>query len=292
MDEVRIQRRRALGAIMLSGAAGAGASLVAVTPAPVAAQQSADTLQHVRNRGELRIGTPPGEPWFFKDQRSGEWKGIGWGAGVALAEELGVKPVAVETTWGTAVAGLQAGQFDVLFAMDATPQRALAVDFPVQPMFYYALGILARDGLAAKSWSDFDKPDVRIGVVLGTSPDRELTARLTNAKLERFPNIDEVGAAFVSGRVDAVSLFHPALVMLRSRVKRGTVLLPDPIRAASTSAGVRRDVDKSWRDWVGIAIQSLYESGRIQKIYEEFLAFRGIDPKDAPALVREQWSRT
>ncbi|MBP2305825.1 transporter substrate-binding domain-containing protein [Azospirillum melinis] len=291
MDEVKIQRRRALGAIMLTGA-GAGASLVAVTPAPAAAQQSADTLQQVRNRGELRIGTPPGEPWFFKDQRSGEWKGIGWGAGVALAEELGVKPVAVETTWGTAVAGLQAGQFDVLFAMDATPQRALAVDFPVQPMFYYALGVLARDGLAAKSWSDLDKPDVRIGVVLGTSPDRELTVRLTNAKLERFPNIDEVGAAFVSGRVDAVSLFHPALVMLRSRVKRGTVLLPDPVRAASTSAGVRRDVDKSWRDWVGIAIQSLYESGRIQKIYEEFLAFRGIDPKEAPALVREQWSRT
>ncbi|WP_247894407.1 transporter substrate-binding domain-containing protein [Azospirillum sp. B510] len=291
MDEIRIQRRGALGAIMLTGA-GAGASLVAAASGPAAAQQPADTLQQVRNRGELRIGAPPGEPWFFKDQRSGEWKGIGWGAGVALAEELGVKPVAVETTWGTAVAGLQAGQFDVLFAMDATPQRALAVDFPVQPMFYYALGVLARDGLAAKSWNDLDKPDVRIGVVLGTSPDRELTVRLTNAKLERFPNIDEVGAAFVSGRVDAVSLFHPALVMLRSRVKRGTVLLPDPIRAASTSAGVRRDVDKSWRDWVGVAIQSLYESGRIQKIYEEFLAFRGIDPKDAPALLREQWSRS
>lgn len=105
-----------------------------------------------------------------------------------------------------------------------------------------------RDGLAAKSWSDLDKPNVRIGVVLGTSPDRELTGRLTNATLERFPNIDEVGAAFVSGRVDAVSLFHPALVLLRIRVKRGAVLLPDPIRAASTSAGVRRDVDKSWRD--------------------------------------------
>ncbi len=92
--------------------------------------------------------------------------------------------------------------------------------------------------------------------------------------------------------MDAVSLFHPALVTLRSRVKRGTVLLPDPIRAASTSAGVRRDIDKSWRDWVGVAIHSLYELGQIQKIYEEFLTFRGIDPKDAPALVREQWSRT
>lgn len=286
MTETKMERRKALGAIMLTGA---GASLIA---GAAQAQQGADTLQQVRNRGELRIGTPPGEPWFYKDQRSDEWKGIGWGAGVALAKELGVKPVAVETTWGTAVAGLQAGQFDVLFAMDATPQRALAIDFPVQPMFYYALGILARDGLAAKTWADLDKPEVRLGVVLGTSPDRDLSVRLTKAKIERFPNIDEVGAAYMSGRVDAVSLFHPALVMLRSRVKRGTVLLPEPIKAASTSAGVRRDVDKSWRDWVGVAINSLYETGQIQVIYEEFLAFRGIDAKQAPALLREQWTRT
>ena len=287
---MKIPRREALGALMMGSA---GATLVtAAATRPAQAQQNVDTLQRVRERGELRIGTPPGEPWFYKDQRSGEWHGIGWGAGVALAKELGVKPVAVETTWGTAVAGLQADQFDVLFAMDATPQRALAVDFPIQPMFYYAMGLLVRAGVAAKTWDELNSPEVRLGVVLGTSPDRELPVRLPNAKIERFPNLDEVGAAFVSGRVDAVSLFHPALVMLRSRVKRGTVVLPTPIRAATTSAGVRRDLDKSWRDWVGIALNSLYESGQIQKIYEEFLAYRGIDAKEAPALLREQWSRT
>jgi polar amino acid transport system substrate-binding protein len=285
MADDSIDKRRLFSAFALAGAGATFASVVT----PASAQAAGDTLKQVRDRGELRIGTPPGEPWFFKDQRSGEWKGIGWGAGVALARELNVKPVAVETTWGTAIAGLQAGQFDVLFAMDATPQRALAVDFPVQPMFYYAQGVLARDGLAAKAWADLNKPEVKIGVVLGTSPDRDITVRLPQATIERFPNIDEVGAAFVSGRVDAVSLFHPALVMLRSRVKRGAVVLPEPYRTASTSAGVRRDPDKSWRDWVGVAINSLYETGEIQRIYEEFLTFRGIDAKSAPALVREMW---
>ncbi|MCW1839597.1 transporter substrate-binding domain-containing protein [Prosthecomicrobium hirschii] len=287
--EDAIDRRHLFSAVALATAA--TALPLTATPAAAQAPASGDLLQQIKARGELRIGTPPGEPWFFKDQRSGEWKGIGWGAGLALARELGVKAVAVETTWGTAIAGLQANQFDVLFAMDATPQRALAIDFPVQPMFYYALGVLARDGQAAKTWADLDKPEVRIGVVLGTSPDRELTRRLPNAKIERFPNIDETGAAFVAGRVDAVSLFHPALVLLRSRVKRGSVVLPDPFRVASTSAGVRRDADKSWRDWVGVALNSLYETGEIQRIYEEFLTFRGIDPKDAPAIVRELWNK-
>lgn len=286
MNETKLDRRAVFSTAALLGGA---AALAASGGQAMAQQPGPDTLQQVRARGELRIGTPPGEPWFYKDQRSDEWKGIGWGAGVALARELGVKPVAVETTWGTAVAGLQAGQFDVLFAMDATPQRALAIDFPVQPMFYYAQGILARDGLAAKTWAELDKPEVKIGVVLGTSPDRDLTQRLPNAKIERFPNIDETGAAFVSGRVDAISLFHPALVMLRSRVKRGSVLLPEPVRSNSTSAGVRRDVDKSWRDWVGVSINALYETGQIQKIYEDFLSYRGIDPKAAPPIMREMW---
>lgn len=277
-------RRNLIGIASL--AAGAG---LLVTTKPVNAQASGDALQKIRTSGELKIGVAQGEPWFYKDSRSGEWHGIGWGVGAAVARELGVKPVPVETTWGNAVAGLQAGQFDVMFVLDATPQRALAVDFPVQPMFYYAQGVLVRDGLAAESWNDLNKPEVRIGVILGTSPDRDVTARLPLAKIERFPNGDETAAAFQAGRVDAISLFHPALVMLQGRVKKGKVLLPKPIRASSTSAGVRPNADKSWRDWLGQSMAYLYTTGETQKIYEDYLKFRGLDPSAAPSIVREQW---
>ena len=218
-------RRGLIGALGIGVLAGAGLASTAAQ-----AQAPANSLQRIRDRGELRVGVAPGEPWFFKDQRTNEWHGIGWGVAVALAKELNIKPVAVETTWGNAVAGLQADQFDVMFVLDATPQRALAVDFPTQPMFYYAQGVLVRDGLTVAKWEDLNKPEVRVGVVLGTAPDRDVTGRLPNAKIERFPTGDETAAAFQAGRVDAISLFHPALVMLRNRVKKGTVLLPTPIR--------------------------------------------------------------
>jgi polar amino acid transport system substrate-binding protein len=280
-------RRGLIGAIGIGALAGAGLAATAAQ-----AQAPGNSLQRIRDRGELRVGVAPGEPWFFKDQRTNEWHGIGWGVAVALAKELNIKPVAVETTWGNAVAGLQADQFDVMFVLDATPQRALAVDFPTQPMFYYAQGVLVRDGLAVAKWEDLNKPEVRVGVVLGTAPDRDVTGRLPNAKIERFPTGDETAAAFQAGRVDAISLFHPALVMLRNRVKKGTVLLPTPIRESTTSAGVRRDVDKSWRDWLGLALGYLYTTGETQRIYEEYLTFRGINPADAPAIRREQWTRS
>ncbi|SHI69243.1 amino acid ABC transporter substrate-binding protein, PAAT family (TC 3.A.1.3.-) [Roseomonas rosea] len=270
---------------------GGGAVVLAAAPlaAPAVAQGAGNTLQAIRDRGELRVGVAPGEPWFFRDQRSEQWHGIGWGVAVAIARELNVKPVPVETTWGNAVAGLQAGQFDVMFVLDATPQRALAVDFPVQPMFYYAQGLLVRPGLTVKAWEDVNKPEIRLGVVLGTSPDRDVTARLPRAQIERFPTADETAAAFQAGRVDAISLFHPALVMLRARVRRGTVLLPEPVRAASTSAGVRREADKSWRDWLGLTLAHLYSTGETQKIYEEYLAFRGVEAGQAPPVMREMW---
>jgi polar amino acid transport system substrate-binding protein len=284
MGEQSISRRAIFGMCAVGGAA-----IVATAGSSAQAQVQPGTLQQIRDRGELRVGVAPGEPWFYKDQRSDQWYGIGWGVAVALARDLGVKPVPVETTWGNAVAGLQAGQFDVMFVLDATPQRALAVDFPVQPMFYYAQGLLVRDGLAVRKWEDLDKPEIRIGVILGTAPDRDVTTRLTKAQIERFPSGDETAAAFQAGRVDAISLFHPALVMLRARVKRGTVVLPEPIRESSTSAGVRRDPEKSWRDWLGLSMAYLYTTGETQKIYEEYLKFRGIDPKEAPAVMRELW---
>ncbi len=287
MTEQIGSRRTFLAAGSLIGATAA----LAASSGPVLAQDGAagSTLKAIRDRGELRIGVAPGEPWFYKDQRSGEWYGIGWGAGVAVAKELGVKPVPVETTWGNAVAALQAGQFDVMFTMDATPQRALAVDFPVQPMFWYAQGVLLADGVTATNWEEMNKPEFRIGVVLGTSPDRDITVRLPKATIERFPSADETGAAFIAGRMDGISLFHPALVMLQSRIKKGKIILPLPMRESPSSAAVPNVADKSWRDWLGVCLGYFYATGQTQKIFEDYLAFRGIDPASTPAIMRERW---
>ncbi|OCI93741.1 amino acid ABC transporter [Agrobacterium sp. 13-626] len=278
---------------MTAAALGGGAAvLVGGATAAVAQTASAPgTLQAIRDRGELRIAVAPGEPWFYKDQRSGEWYGLGWGVGVALAKELGIKATPVETTWGTAIAGLQAGQFDVMFTMDATPQRALAADFPVQPMFYYAQGVLLKDGVTVTTWEEMNKPEFKIGVVLGTSPDRDITVRLPKATIERFPSADETGAAFVAGRMDAISLFHPALVMLQSKVKRGSIVLPEPIRQSPSSAGVPNQADKSWRDWLGLSMDYLYQTGQTQKIFDEYLTYRGIDASKVPAIMRERWTK-
>ena len=178
-----------------------------------------------------------------------------------------------------------------MFVLDATPQRALSIDFPVQPLLYYAQGVLVRDGLTVGvRLVNLDKPEIRIAMTLGTAADRDVTARLPHAHIERYPGNDQSILAFQSGHVDAVSLYHPALVMQQHRVHMGeAVVLPEPIRASTTSAGVRREADKTWRDWLGLALDFYYVTGQTQGFSEAFLQSRGIDPKEAPAVMREMW---
>jgi polar amino acid transport system substrate-binding protein len=263
-------------------------ALAAISSSSALAQQS--TWQQIKASGELRIGVTPGEPWYFKDPASGQWSGIGYRMVQQIAQDLGVKLVPVETTWANCVAALQADQIDVMFVLDPTEERKKAIDFPDAPFFWYAQGVLVRDGLAVKSWADLDRPEIKIAVTLGTAPDRDLTQRLSQAKLERFQNMDEAIAAFYAGRVDGAAFYHPALVMQQARVRKGRVVIPEPVVALSTSAGIRREDDKQFRDYLSQEFDRYYKDGQTEAFYEQFLTARGIDPGKAPPVVKERWS--
>lgn len=101
----------------------------------------------------------PSEPWYAKDFATGGWIGFGVSLAQAMAKDMGGSKVAfVETTWANAPAGLQAGQFDVMFVLDPTPARALAIEFPFAPVLYYALGYMAKERPADTSWAALDQP--------------------------------------------------------------------------------------------------------------------------------------
>lgn len=245
------------------------------------------TLQKVKQTGELRIGVAPGDPWYYRDPVSGQWTGVGVLVGEQIAKNLGVKLVPVETTWGNGIAGLQSGQFDVMFVLDATEERKRAVDFPATPLLWYAQGILAKDGLVAKNWEDLNKPGIRVGVALGTATDRDLTKRLPNAKIERFTNTDETVAAFNAGRVDAIGFYHSVLAIAYSKIKKGSVQVPAPVVAIPSSAGVRREQDTAFRDMLDEQFRKMYASGQTQALYGQYLKTKGLDPDKLPGVTKE-----
>lgn len=255
----------------------------------VQAMGAESTWDSIHQRKSLKIGVVQAPPWFLKDPATGKWSGFGYSVGAAMAETLDVKLETVEVTWGSAIAALQANKIDIMFVLDATPKRALAVDFPAQPLLYYALAVLGREDLKMDNWSDLNKSGIKLSVTQGTTMERYVTKHLPKATILRFPSNGESVAAFQSGRVDAVSLFHPPLIAMQKKMGKGKIVVPKPVRASASSAAVRLEEDKRWRDWVNTAISYWYITGESQKWYEEFLSDFGLDPKAVPAIQKELW---
>ena len=269
--------------------AGSAALLAGLVLSTSAGAQSASTWDAIQESGTLRVGATQAPPWYFKDPATGEWSGLGISVGSAMAETMGVELEPVEVTWGTAISALQANQIDIMFVLDATPTRALAVDFPSAPLLYYALAVLADDDLSIENWTDLNNSDITLAVTQGTTMDVYVTERLTEATILRFPTNGESVAAFQSGRANAVSLFHPPLIAMRQKIGRGQIVLPKPIRQSTSSAALRRDADNRFRDWVSTAISYYYHTGQTQVWYEEFLTEFGVDPDTVPPIRREEW---
>lgn len=257
--------------------------------APDVSAQDVSTWEAIKDRGSLRVGVTQAPPWFYKDPLGDEWTGLGSALGKAMADTLGVEFEPVEVTWATAIAALQADKIDIQFVLDATPTRAMAVDFPSEPLLFYALAVLADDDMEISTWEDLNKEGIKVSVSKGTTMEAYITKNLPNAEILSFPGNGEALAAFQSGRVNAVCLFHPPLIAMRKNVGRGQIVIPTPFRSSASSAAVRREADKTFRDWVGTAISYYYNTGETQKLYEDFLVSFGVDPSTVPPIRQEDW---
>ena len=265
------------------------AAAAPLTALPFAVQaQAGGTMAAVKQRGVLRVGVTQAPPWYSKDPKSNEWtSGLGVSMGKAMASALGVKFEAVEVTWGTAIAALQGNKIDLMYMLDATPERAQAVDFPATALLYYSLAVLARDDLPVRAWADLNNEKVRIAVPQASTMDKFVSETTPKAQIQRFPGNAEAIAAFQAGRVEAVCLFHPPLLAARQRLGSGKIVVPTPVRSQASSVAVRKEDDKSFVNWVDQSIAAHYKSGQTQKWYEEFLAGFGLDPKTVPPVMKE-----
>ncbi len=265
------------------GLAAIGATLAA---APAAAQTADSTWDGIRARRAIRLGVTPSEPWYAKDLATGAWSGFGVSLAQQIARDIGYEVQCVETTWANAPAGLQAGQFDTMFVLDPTPARATAIDFPFAPVLYYALGFMTHEDNPGEKWSDLDKPDMTIAVPSGTAMERWVSANLPHAAISRMATIDQTILEFQSGHTRVMVLYHPALVAYQMKIRQGHVVVPKPAVTAVAGAGVRREPDKTFRDFMTAVLTYYYENGTTESLYRAYIASKGIDPSSVPGITK------
>jgi len=285
--------RRKLAAI-----AGAVGATVVLAARPAGAQQEKSTWEQVSERKTLRLAAPVAEPSLYKDLTNSDKPGgvkvadtlwRGWAVNVyrEMAEALGVRLEMIETTFGNGVAGLQANQFDLMFALDGTPKRAAVIDFVPQPVFLYGTAILAMSGTKIETWKAIDEARLQIGVPVGTTMETEIMSRAPQAKLDRFQTVNEMIAAFQAGRVAAVSSSLTSMTLTSARIPNSIVAMPNPAALFPATAAIRQERDPRWRNFLTTSFSYLANSGYVQSALNDAYAFRGVDiAKLQPIVIR------
>lgn len=259
-------------------------SVLTLATWPALASES--TFDRIKRTGTVRVAAVVGEePYFHKDLKTGEWSGFIIEMARDIAKELGGKLEILESSWGNMVLDLQSNKIDIAFGLNPTPKRGLAIDF-THPVFYNSFGIVTRKGFEARTWKDLDNPKVKIAVDIGSS--HELIARryAPNANIIGFKSRDEVTLAVQSKRADClVVTVILGLTSLKKNPELGKFMIPAPVLSAPVSAGVQREEDKTFRDFVSVWADYNRSLGTIREWILKSLEPMGVTASDIPPQV-------
>jgi polar amino acid transport system substrate-binding protein len=155
-------RRNLLGMVAL------GAALALGPGARPAQAQSASLVKEIQSRGTLKVGMAESPPWQSPNPKTGEYEGFNVDLAKRAAEIMGVKLEIVPATWSTLIPGLEAKQYDAVFAnLFATPQRALVVNF-TEPYSNYGFHVMVNAAADVKAMDALNRPEVTFVGMSGT----------------------------------------------------------------------------------------------------------------------------
>jgi len=210
------------------------------------------TFDRIRRTGVLRIAALPGEqPFFRKDLATGEWSGVAIDMAKSIATALNAKLEYIESTYGNSVLDLQANKIDLAFALNPTPQRALAIGF-TRAYYRHPFGYVARRGFQARTWEDLNKPEVRVVSLIGSLSDVLLARYAPKAQVIGAKAGDDAVLLMQAGRADCIiyALIQALGVSAKAPMLDQVTLLEAPFVALPSAMGVQTEPDRRWRDFL------------------------------------------
>ncbi len=224
----------------------------------------AGTLSEIVKRGELRVAVQSGAaPYAFVDKH-----GVHAGSMIdftkGMADAMGVKLKVLDFDWDGLIPALLSGKADVL-AADMTPtlKRALKITF-ADPWIEVQPCIFTKTGASFKTLADVNKPEVTVGVLLGSTGETIAKKYLSNAKIKSYKGGGRmVVQALIAGHVDAgvnddlavltvLPDFPPnSIRLLDKRLGQGK----DPL-----SFAVRQESVNLWQ-WINLYFKTIRKNG-------------------------------
>jgi lysine-arginine-ornithine-binding protein len=232
----------------------------------------ASTLEEIKARGKIYIGTDATYPPMEFHDESGEIVGFDIDLGRAIAEELGVEAVFIDTAWDGIFPALDAGKFDIIISSTSITEERLKSKEMSDPYYVTSQAIAVRkDNETIKGPEDLKGKIV--AVQIGTTGDLAVS-EMEGVTVKRFDTIDKAYMEVLNGRADAV-------VNDLSEVAYRMKMLPDmkivaTFREGKEKYGVTmRKGDVELLAAINEALRRIKESGKYDEIYRKWFGELG-----------------
>lgn len=238
---------------------GVAATMAAVVAAPVlvasskvhAQGKTASTWDQIKLTGKVRMGVLDSPPYYTRDRASGQWQGALVSMGQDIAKNLNVAYEPVEVGgWDEVVLSLQSNKIDFHLGLQATPLRSTAIFF-AGPIYWIQWVTVNNQNFDGKTWTDYDKPDVKVAVMTGSADEVILRLMAPKATRLQMKTLSDIILAVSSGRADAFAT--TVLVSMVAKAKNpqlGTFVTTTPRVALPGYAGIRMEDDVRWQQFI------------------------------------------
>ncbi|WP_026691923.1 transporter substrate-binding domain-containing protein [Peribacillus kribbensis] len=221
---------------------------------------SPSTIDSVKDKKKLVIGTAPGYfPFEMKDKK-GQFIGYDIDTANAIGKALNVKVEFKQFGFDGLIPALQTGDIDMVIAgMTIRGDRALSVSFANS---YFKTGqvlMLPKKDSTTKRWEDLDKPGKKIAVSLGTTGALLAKQLFKNAKVQDFEDFPSASMAMIQGQADGIIYDEPGVhtyELMNPNSVRGVY---DLISSENLGIAVRKDDLRSIQ-WINSFLASYIES--------------------------------
>jgi polar amino acid transport system substrate-binding protein len=223
-----------------------------LTAAGASAQTATSIWADIMAKRKLTTCIVPSfQPYSWRDS-NGVWQGFVAEMARNVAGAMRVEVEFQETSFRTVVLDLQSGKCHAFFGFNATPERALAIDF-AGPLYTLSFIFINRRGWQppGRGWADFNTPSARVCYVIGQSQEQQIKRWAPNSTQIALQTTDECLLAVQTGRADTyVAATLDGLAAKHKNPNVGELMFPQPSYALPSYAGMRLDSDGRFQKFV------------------------------------------
>ena len=251
--------------LLAYGAAGLAAAVMLTPPA------ESRTLDEILKQKVIRIGVQPNLPPNSVLKPDGKWEGMDIEMGEAIAKALDVKAEFVPSSSPQRVPILVSDQADIMLGgLTRNFKRAELIDYTL-PTFTESQVVLTTDKWAKiKSWKDFDREDITLANVRGTTPAQWTDNNVPKAKKILFDSGADVIRAIGQGRADGtIAVIDNWLRFTKDYANVKWHVLPDTIYLGYWGIGLQRGND-ALRRWLNVWLYDFQSKNRHNELWEKW----------------------